>query len=521
MRQKGALGPFQSALLIGLTLLLALMFYKSESIDYEAHAEFPRDIAKLRELDAALNDAVTLTRYAKISNYDPIVAVVAETSGAVLRARENLPAKIAGKLDDPWRGYTELLVEKISAVEDFKSDNAVLRNSSNYLPVIVGEFLQIETDDQNIKGIQSSVDGFLMKVLLMRLDRGYKHVEAAQLHLSQAEAGSANVEGAVREILGVVLLHGESVMENGIKVDNAMSLVLEAPISGSLGTLVAAYHREFAQLQTTGEYFRLGFFLVSISLSMIVAVILFQLNKLSRRLRNSLTELNFQKYAMDQHAIVSITDVEGRITYSNNKFTDVSGYERETLNNSSHRILNSGYHSPKFFKEMWQTIAKGDVWHGEIRNRAKDGRHYWVQTSIVPSLDESGKPFQYVAIDTNVTDQKELEQDLAKAVEGIELANEELEDRVRVRTHELENGRVEAETANAAKSEFLSSMSHELRTPLNAVIGFGQLLQSDQDDSLSKNHTAFVDRIVNGGQHLLGWSSRSWISAGSNKIRWR
>lgn len=371
------------------------------------------------------------------------------------------------------------------------------------------------------------------------------------------------------------------------------------------------------------------------------------INKMVSRLNNSTEQLNFQQNALDQHAIVSITDICGNITYANDKFVQISQYSRNELIGKSHRLLKSDYHPPSFFRQMWQTVARGQTWHGEIRNKAKDGSPYWVEATITPFLNKKGKPEQYIAIRTDITAVKQLElnriwtakkekiraevsQQLQKqeslklrfkqvleklcGFDGLEIQKKAgvflTEDNAlhlfstygkfsgefilkeqcihagqclcgKVLTsglfkisddcftdHEHEHkftnmtahghyiiplnysgktlgvlflytepypsrepGLIEmlsniglmmglaianeisqkalikekaiAESANKAKSKFLSSMSHELRTPLNAILGFAQLLESDEDKPLTEDQQENVDFILSSGKHLL------------------
>lgn len=161
--------------------------------------------------------------------------------------------------------------------------------------------------------------------------------------------------------------------------------------------------------------------------------------------KKAMAELKQQKFVLDQHAIVSMCDIDGYISYGNDRFSQVSGFSREEFMGKNHNILASGHHSRDFFKAMYTTIARGDTWHGEICNQTKDGHIYWVDTTISAFMEENGKPREYIAVSTDITEHKRVEE--------------------------------AAHAASRAKSEFLANMSHEIRTPMNGVVGMVDILQ--------------------------------------------
>ena len=194
--------------------------------------------------------------------------------------------------------------------------------------------------------------------------------------------------------------------------------------------------------------------------------------KMELQLRSALLEIENQQFAMDQHAIVAVTDAEGMITYVNEKFCVISGYSREELLGKNHRILNSGTHPKDFFTGLWTAIKRGQVWHGDICNRTKEGALYWVNSTIVPVRDSAGKPQAFIAIRTDITQSKAAELTLAQAKEQAEQLNDELKGRI-IQANELA---LKAERASEVKSTFLANMSHEIRTPMNGIMGMIEVL---------------------------------------------
>jgi PAS domain S-box-containing protein len=190
------------------------------------------------------------------------------------------------------------------------------------------------------------------------------------------------------------------------------------------------------------------------------------------------------KAALDEHSLVSITDTDGMITYANDKFCEMSKYTREELLGQNHRIVNSDYHPPEFFRGLWNAALSGRVWKGEIKNRAKDGSINWMSTTIIPFLGEDGKPVQFIAIRTDISERKQAEERIGKL-------NASLETRAAA-----------LEAANQELDSFTYSVSHDLRAPLRAVDGFSNMVIKDYAEKLDDEGRRKLNVIHNEAKRM-------------------
>lgn len=277
---------------------------------------------------------------------------------------------------------------------------------------------------------------------------------------------SVPLEIAVCALYGVVVLFGLFASQRGFALWLAGAATL-------LTTLAAA----LAPLEQVTDHAVINRALIIAGI-WVTAWLVTRYSSAGRALDRSVKDLADTNFALNQAAIVATTNVKGAITFANDKFVEISRYSREELIGRDHRILNSGYHSKEFIRDLWMTIAGGRIWRGEIRNRAKDGTHYWVDTTIVPFLDDRGKPYQYMALRYDISDRKRSE------------------DRLR------------EQAALARLGEMAAVVAHEVKNPLAAIKGAlqvigGRLPAESRDGAIVGEVIARVDSLNDIVQDLL------------------
>ena len=200
------------------------------------------------------------------------------------------------------------------------------------------------------------------------------------------------------------------------------------------------------------------------------------LKKIKTENEVSATTIEQLNSALNESAIVTVTDSDGKIDFVNEAFIKVSKYSLEEIIGQDHKILNSDFHSLDFYSEIWKTVKSGKIWKGEIINRCKDGTFFWTETTIVPFFDIDKKPVRYILIRYDVTERVQLENALRKS-------------------------KTEIEKTVKIKEQFLANMSHEIRTPLNAIIGFSEILRASKLTPGQAEHAKIISKS---GENLMG-----------------
>lgn len=251
--------------------------------------------------------------------------------------------------------------------------------------------------------------------------------------------------------IGLVDILGEEVegFRQWVKVAGESSDRTPIEFSGSVaGANVAWKSQAIFNAQNEEEF--IGFCLVGVDYT--------HREKLETELKQSLRLIEDQQMALDESSIVAMTDQRGVIQYVNDTFCRISGYEREELIGKTHSIVKSGSHSPEFFKGLWGTISRGKVWKGEICNKNKNGEIYWVDTTIVPFVNDKGRPFKYIAIRNDITEKKRMQENLDK-------------ERIRV---------LQAEKL-ASLGELAAGIAHELGNPAASINAWLDVIESQRE----------------------------------------
>ncbi len=484
--------------LLGLLVtLLPFLYIKSESLDLHSHALTLQHLASLKELDVSVNDKLYEVYFGLIPDLDDLLTAQDNLARESHEFTTGLPEELQQHVQIPWEEYVLLLNRKLELVEGFKTNNAVLKNSVRYFPILSDELLAAHRYEPGPQRLIQLVDELRHELLLSGTNLGYDRIAKHNELLGKLQNDFPQLPIHLSGIFEAIQNHAKTIIRSRQDVLARIAEIRQIKTADKLDDIHAAYLSAFEAWRSETESYHTASFLVAGLLVLLIAFVLYKLKLATIRQSKLLNELKFQKFALDQHAIVSITDVKGKITYVNDKFCQISQYSEEELLGKNHRIIKSDEHSLMYFRDMWRTVARGEVWHGVFKNLARDGSSYWVSSTIVPFLNEQGKPFQYVSIRTDITPQIKAETELKLAHDQLELRVQERTKALTDEIHVRKEAERVAERANNIKSEFLANMSHELRTPMNGIIGMSHLALKTDLDTQQRHYIETVHDSAN------------------------
>ncbi len=397
--------------------LLAFLFLQSQ-IDNSRHEKTLIALLTLLEHDSQLREQIYELQMGRKKNYGGLVVQQRDLQHVLQRLKNPkspLYLDSSSQVQKLLEQLASKLKQRFDAIESFKRENAVLRNALFYLPKQAQNLRVSISATPNIDAAKKiRIDVLLNQCLtgVLSFENGIAaNNETFNLALADLQQEAALLTAMQRFRALPRFIHQAQLIQN---LQQSVAATARVAASGQtsrlLKTLYRQYNLDFNRQEIRANQYRLWLFIASVSLLIYLANTFLRLQKTSTALNDSHQELEFHKYAIDEHAIISITDTQGTILYANEKFCQISQYSQRELIGQNHRIVKSDLHDEVFFRQMWNTIKNGDIWHGIFANKARDGSIYWVESTLLPRIGEDGKPCQYIAIRTDITARKEAEE---------------------------------------------------------------------------------------------------------------
>lgn len=400
--------------------LLSIFFIKTQSNYVSQHEDVIETIRAYNQTDAQLNQNILMSRYNMLSHYDSLVNQSKQLSKILQHLRSNESAIYRIGVDELDASIDELEIitnEKSVLLERFKSRNALLKNSLHFLPTSANRLAEKLSHNSQTKKLSTDITNLLNNVLSYSITSDDNFRQDITELVKKIAKSQQTLSGDFQDELTNISNHTKVILTEKKAVDKIVSNLISREIHQTLDRLLTIYNQHNSSIANDASIYRTLLYIFTIVLLSLVGYTIIRLRNNSTILRRAYTDLNYQKFALDQHSIVSITDANGNILYANDRFLKISQYSINELLHMSHSRVSSNYHSKPFFHDMWKTIKNGAVWHGEICNKKKDGSLFWVNSSIVPFMDSKDKPYQYINISTDITSQKNTEEALYREKE--------------------------------------------------------------------------------------------------------
>ncbi len=391
--------------------LLSTLFLYSQ-IDQSQHLSITRSILKTKENDFKLNQSILQNQATLHKKIDTTHLLQyqnqMEESLSQLSNVLQIYVTADSALQEKLQKLVTLEAEKLKLVTVYRQDVAALDEyTKQYLPAAFKELVanvDNVNDIQEINGISIAVNQYVsgleadeknLKIMLNNMLNNLRF-----LHQDNAEK------------LALIAQYIDKTIETNNVLFDLEKQIQSIKTVEQIDDVQYRYITLFNIHSKDALKYKKLLFTASMVLLLYLGLVLTRLQSTRRNLRETLTDLEFRKQALNKYAIVSITDTKGKIIYVNDKFCEISKYTSDELIGENHRIIKSDFHDEAFYRDLWKTIANGQIWQGQICNQAKDGSHYWVETTLMPRLNDQGKPYEYIGIRTDITSQKNAESEI-------------------------------------------------------------------------------------------------------------
>jgi len=409
-------GKFKPVVIIFcLISILTFLFVKTKANNINRHHDVINQLHNLSYQDSLLNESVLEFRANRFSNYDPITSQKQAIENILLwikNTQSGLYNEFGNDLDNAIDSSEEQFDKKIVLVERFKSHNGILKNSLYYLPTAIAKNQNNERNGQ----YDNDLNQLLRDVLLFTSRPNDQNKLKAYFFIRK-------IKTAQDSELSLIALHAETILREQEALQDIVSSIFNLATNKGVEDIYHIYERYNAERVKSAARYRTVMYAMAILLVLYMLRQFLTLRRTKNYLEESLYELAFQKNALDEYTIVASISPEGKVLYVNDKYTEISQYAKDDLIGRTQRILESEYHPRSYFSEMWRTLKEGNSWRGEIRKHKKDGSHYWVDATIVPFLDKANKPIRYIALQTDITDKKRVEERVSYLAHYDDLTN--------------------------------------------------------------------------------------------------
>ncbi len=382
--------------------ILTFLFFKARNNDIEKHHKIIHNIQQLFYQDSQFNESILKLQTVNFAAYEMLAKhrrAIEEYTAWLKTTESGIYQTFGEDIDTAIDEAEQVFAVKIDLIEEFKSLNSDLKKSVAELPVAV------EAEKRGASSFAEHIylDRLLKEVLLFHsnpMENNNRWVLKAIEQMYQSPDDSQ------LELAG----HASTVIKNTEGIIQKIQNIFDLPTKQSVGEIYNIYSRYYAEKSKSTAFYRFAMYAMALFLLAYVAKLFLTLRNTMRHLETSLEEIEFQKKALDEHAIVASINPDGHITYVNDRFIEVSQYSRKDTDSHFKKLIDFNHHSPFILKEIVTALKKGETWRGELRNSKKDGSFFWADATIVPFIDKLGAPIRHIALLTDITAKKRDEQ---------------------------------------------------------------------------------------------------------------